>query len=117
MKRSILILTIDTIAFISFIFLTSTGVLLHYLLPPGSGRWSSIWGISRHEWGDIHYLISVIFFSVLALHLILHWKVIINLIKGRQKKVFSLRLALSPLLSPTVETENNNNQPHHGRIK
>jgi len=35
MKRSMFILFIDAVAFIAFVFLTSTGILLHSLMPPG----------------------------------------------------------------------------------
>lgn len=129
MKRSTLILIIDTISFICFLFLTSTGILLHYLLPPGSGRWSDIWGLNRHEWGELHFWISIIFFSVLALHLILHWKVIVNLIKGRHTKEPKLRLVLgiiglivvlllsaAPLVSPTNEIERSGGGHQHRGI-
>lgn len=127
MKRSNLILVIDALAFISFLFLTSTGILLHYLLPPGSGKWSDIWDLNRHEWGEIHFWISVVFFSVLSLHLILHWRVIVNLIKGRHTKEPKFRLALglvglivvillsvAPLVSPTNEIEKNSGYPYRG---
>lgn len=129
MKRSTIILFIDSISFIGFLFLTSTGVLLHYLLPPGSGRWSSIWGMNRHEWGEIHFWISVIFFSVLSLHTILHWKVIANLVKGRASRDSTLRLSLglvsaivvilltiAPLLSPTEKIESDTGRHQHGAI-
>jgi hypothetical protein len=94
MKRSALILFIDVISFIGFIFLTSTGIILHYTLPPGSGRWSDIWGFNRHEWGDIHFIIAVVFFCTLALHLIIHWRVIVNMIQGRKSEASFVRLGL-----------------------
>lgn len=130
MKRSTIILFIDSVSFICFLFLTSTGILLHYLLPPGSGRWSNIWNMNRHDWGEIHFIISVIFFSVLSLHLILHWKVIVNLIKGRQLKESTLRLGLgiigfvvvlllsvAPLVSQTSETEKVGGRHEHRGIR
>lgn len=107
---------IDAIAFIGFILLTSTGILMRYVLPPGSGRWKFIWGLDRHEWGSIHFWISVIFLSILTVHLILHWRWIIAFIKGRPSEGSGLRaglgivgligliaLATAPLVS-TVET-------------
>jgi hypothetical protein len=126
MKRSTVILFIDSISFICFVFLTSTGILLHYLLPPGSGRWSNIWDMNRHEWGDVHFWISAVFFSVLSLHLILHWKVIVNLVKGRHQKESTMRLGLgivglitillfaaAPLVSPTNEIERSGGGHQH----
>jgi len=47
-----------------------------------------LWGFSRHEWGDIHFWISVIFLAVLAFHLILHWGWIVCMIR-KQKNEYS----------------------------
>jgi hypothetical protein len=107
---------IDAIAFIGFVLLTNTGILMRYILPPGSGRWKVIWGLDRHEWGSIHFWISIIFFSVLTIHLILHWRWILTFIKRRPREGSGLRaglgivglvgliaLAIAPLVS-TVET-------------
>jgi hypothetical protein len=107
---------IDLIAFIGFVLLTSTGILMRYVLPPGSGRWKVIWGLDRHEWGSIHFWISIIFLSILTIHLILHWRWIMTFIKGRPREGSGLRaglgivglvgitaLAIAPVVS-TVET-------------
>jgi len=57
---------------VTLVFLTSTGLLLHGKLPPGSGR-ASIWGLTRHEWGDIHLVLACTFIVLIVLHLGLHW--------------------------------------------
>jgi hypothetical protein len=116
MKRPIQNFTIDTIAFIGFVLLTTTGVLMRYVLPPGSGRFKAIWGLDRHEWGSIHFWISIVFLSVLAIHLVLHWRWIVTVITGRPREGSGLRaglgmvglagllaLSVAPLLSP-IET-------------
>jgi Domain of unknown function (DUF4405) len=113
MKRTDLNFIIDVTAFIGFIVLTTTGVLMRYILPPGSGHYSTIWGLDRHEWGGIHFWISVVFFSLLALHLILHWRWIMSVVSGRPREGSGLRaglgivglvtvvaFAISPLLTP-----------------
>lgn len=113
MKRTNLNFIIDTVAFIGFVLLTTTGVLMRYILPPGSGSYSTIWGLDRHEWGAIHFWISVVFFSILALHLVLHWRWIANVVSGQHHEASGVRaglgivgfitviaLAISPLLSP-----------------
>ena len=113
MKRTNLNFSIDAAAFIGFILLTTTGVLMRYVLPPGSGSHSTIWGLDRHEWGTIHFWISVIFFSILAVHLVLHWRWIASVVTGKQREGSGMRaglgivgliavvaLAISPLLSP-----------------
>ena len=38
MNRTTLNFVVDTAAFVGFVLLTTTGVLMHYLLPPGSGH-------------------------------------------------------------------------------
>ncbi|GJM04755.1 MAG: hypothetical protein DHS20C09_07460 [marine bacterium B5-7] len=113
MKRSNLNFIIDTIAFSGFVLLTTTGVLMRYILPPGSGSYATIWDLDRHEWGDIHFWISVVFFSTLALHLVLHWRWITSVVTGQHHEASGMRaglgvvgliatiaLAISPLLSP-----------------
>ncbi|MGR9044159.1 MAG: DUF4405 domain-containing protein [Gammaproteobacteria bacterium] len=94
MKQAQLNFVIDLIAFTGFVFLTTTGILLHYLLPPGSGHFSTLWGLDRHQWGTLHFWISVVFFSVLAFHLVLHWRWIISRISGRSPEGSGLRLGL-----------------------
>ncbi len=113
MKRTNLNFIIDLVAFVGFVVLTTTGVLMRYILPPGSGHYSTIWSLDRHEWGGIHFWISVVFFSVLALHLVLHWRWIVSVVTGRTREGSGFRaglgivglaavlaLAISPVLTP-----------------
>lgn len=96
MKKTNLNFIIDAMAFVSFILLTSTGVLVHYVLPPGSGRFSILWGMDRHQWGQLHYWISIVMMVCLGLHLLLHWKWVVAMIKGRpHEKGPGIRVALS----------------------
>ena len=121
MKRINLNFIIDVAAFVGFVLLTTTGVLMRYILPPGSGRYSTIWSLDRHEWGGIHFWISVVFFSVLTLHLILHWRWIVNVVVGRPHEGSGVRtglgmvglvtvvaLAISPLLAPVEKNSASN---------
>jgi len=113
MKRTRLNFIIDVVAFVGFIVLTTTGVLMRYILPPGSGRYSTIWSLDRHEWGGLHFWISLVFFLILALHLVLHWRWIVTVLSGRPREGSGLRvglgfvglitviaLSVSPLLTP-----------------
>ncbi len=127
MKRASLITLTDIVAFIAFLFLTSTGILLHYLLPPRSGRWSEVWGMSRHQWGELHFWISLIFFSVLAFHLLQHWRFVLGLFRGHIKECMRLRVALglvglvavvllsiAPLFSPVQVSDGHTEPPYRG---
>lgn len=64
-------IVIDVISFLCLILLLLTGLLIHYVLPRGSHD-NTFWGLTRHEWGDIHFWIAIVFFSIIVIHLILH---------------------------------------------
>lgn len=109
-------MTIDVAGFTGFVFLTATGVLVRYVLPPGSGRYTSVWGLNRHEWGDVHFWIAIGFLCVLAMHLFLHWRWVVSVVLRRPREgsrgrfalglvglLALLTLALAPILSP-IET-------------
>lgn len=94
MKTSKKNFIVDIFAFICFVFLVSTGLILFYNLPKGSGHSNTIWNLERHEWGNIHFWIAVSFLLILALHFVLHWKWIVSLIKGRSLTNSRNRIAL-----------------------
>ena len=125
MKRSNVNFTVDCLGFAAFVLLTATGVLMRYVLPPGSGRSTTIWGLDRHEWGDIHFWIAIAFFAALALHLFLHWRWIVALMSGRPREgsgarvalgtlglATCLALAISPFLSPVERAGGEHAAPH-----
>jgi hypothetical protein len=99
MKRSTFISWVDALAFVAFALLISTGFLMKYALPPGSGGLESagggwraqqrpvylVWGLTRHEWGDIHFWLSVGFLVLMAAHLFLHWRWIVVSFKGEHR--------------------------------
>ncbi len=100
MKRASLNFLIDAVALVTFSLIVSTGFLLRYVFPPGSGRlegsgsgWgasqkavSVLWGYARHEWGEFHFWVSVAFVAVLALHVLLHWRWIVSVVRGRRPR-------------------------------
>ena len=123
MKKFNFIAIIDFVAFVAFLFLTTTGVLLRYLLPERSGHWKTILGLNKHEWGTLHFWIAVVLLIVLALHLLQHKKFIRNVFRGRNKERMNVRIALGmigliaiillamlPLISP-VEAPSKLNKP------
>lgn len=113
---------VDTIAFICFVLLVSTGVILYYNLPKGSGHYNTIWTLDRHQWGDIHFWIAVIFLVVLAFHVFLHWRWIVSLTKGKKQPKSGQRIALglvgflalialaiAPIITPVESSIKGNN--------
>lgn len=64
-------LIIDCISFSTMILLILTGIILHFVLPAKSKGQTYI-GFTRHEWGEFHFWIAVIFTILLTIHLLLH---------------------------------------------
>jgi hypothetical protein len=129
MKRVHLHFGIDLGAFFALLMLISTGMLIEFRLPPGSGGhepygrgWRAlerttpeIWGLTRHQWGEIHFWIAVTFVFLLAFHLALHWKWIVATSKNLVPQaicstmllwliaILAVVLVAAPLLSPKTE--------------
>jgi len=97
MNRRAINFTVDAVAFGCFVLLTTTGVLMRYVLPPGSGRFTSVWGLDRHDWGALHFWIAVILFGVLAVHVFLHGRWIVSIMRRTPREGSGLRVALGVL--------------------
>ena len=95
MNKTIANFIVDAVAFAAFVLLAATGVLIKYVLPPGSGHFSALWGMDRHQWGQLHAWIAVALMIALALHLLLHWRWIVCVVKGRPREGSGLRVALA----------------------
>lgn len=79
MQRNTLNFVVDAVALLSMMALASTGLLIRYTLPPGSGGRgggdaTTLWGLNRHGWGDVHFWIAVGIAGMLLLHVFLHWQ-------------------------------------------
>ena len=73
---------VDILMFIFMMAIGGTGFLIRYVLIPGKDR-AMVYGKSvdlyflgmdRHEWGEIHYIMSIILIVLVVLHIVLHWK-------------------------------------------
>ncbi|MHC4175006.1 MAG: DUF4405 domain-containing protein [Planctomycetota bacterium] len=97
MKRGTLNFIIELVSFVNLLCLAVTGFIMSYILPPGSGgrgrmfregrggqvgeQIRDLWSITRHEWGDIHFYLAVLFVILMLVHIILHWTWIKNYFK------------------------------------
>ncbi|MBM4086468.1 MAG: DUF4405 domain-containing protein [Planctomycetes bacterium] len=85
MKKHLILIS-NIIAFVNILALMATGVILRWVLPPGSGGGHGFrggrgprtepktfldWG--RHDWGDAHFWLAVIFTCMIVVHLVLNW--------------------------------------------
>ena len=82
MKRTTFNLWTDLASFLVLFLLILTGMLIYYVLPPCgnctgqvsvSGAAQALWGLDRHDYGDIHFYLSLMTIGLLVLHVALHW--------------------------------------------
>ncbi|MBP7634207.1 DUF4405 domain-containing protein [Candidatus Ozemobacteraceae bacterium] len=86
------IVVIDLAGFVLLLLVALTGGIIKWHLPPGSGHGGHghgaghghdfspgdaagpklLWGMDRHDWGDVHFWLSVAFLVVMAVHLYQH---------------------------------------------
>lgn len=74
MKRNTLNFIVDAISALVVLGLVTTGLLVRFVLPPGSGSRRLLWTMDRHEWGDVHFWLAVAGGAMLLLHVALHWQ-------------------------------------------
>ena len=87
MKKSKLNLIIDTLLLLCLSAIAGIGLLIKFVLVPGYQRWEIygrnvslfLWGLDRHQWGTIHFIIGLVFLGLLVFHIILHWSVIVGI--------------------------------------
>ena len=78
LRRSTLNILVDTVALLLVAGMAFTGTIMRYILPPGSGGHGrgaarTLWGLGRHDWGDLHFVLAVVFGVVALVHVALHW--------------------------------------------
>ena len=87
MKRNTLNFWIDIVTFVIMISLMATGLLIHYVLPPGTGGGGNregltLWGLGRHDYGDIHFCLALALIILIIIHIWLHWSWVCVTIKN-----------------------------------
>jgi hypothetical protein len=82
-------LLIDLLLFVALVGISGIGFLIKYTLPPGrekilkygDNREFFFLGWDRHQWGSFHLFVAFIMLGLLALHILLHWKMILCLLR------------------------------------
>ncbi len=85
-RKTTLNFTIDFLAFLLMLSMIGTGVIIRYVLPPGSGGRGggyglTLWGMDRHDWGGVHFWLAVFLLGLLVLHVALHWSWVCNFVR------------------------------------
>lgn len=67
---------LDFLLWLAFCLMLATGFIIRYRLPPGrqGGHGLSIWGWTRHDWGDLHTWLAYTVGGLIVIHLLLHWR-------------------------------------------
>jgi len=79
MKRTWLNFILDAASALAILGLALTGLIMRYTLLPGTsgsfggGGGMRLWGLTRHEWGTVHFWMAAGVGVVLVLHVALHW--------------------------------------------
>jgi len=78
MRKTTLNFIVDLAAWVAMILLAATGLIVRYALPAGSGGRGggsqlALWGLGRHDWGAVHFWMSVALGGLVVLHIVLHW--------------------------------------------
>jgi hypothetical protein len=90
MNRTGVNLVVDLAAAALILAMLATGYILWFALPPGTNKALSLWGLTRHQWGDVHAWMSFGLLGVLFVHLCLHWQWLVSVVRKR------LHLASAP---------------------
>jgi len=89
---------IDTLLFLCIVGIAFIGFLMGLVIPKGPTATESakyFLGLHRHQWGNIHFYLSIAFIILVIIHLILSWK----WIKGRARQIFKGRWATVLILT------------------
>lgn len=87
MKKSDWQYLVDTLLFLCIVGITFIGILMGFLLPKGPKAQESakyFLSLHRHQWGNIHFYLSIAFVVLVIIHLTLSWK----WIKGKARQLF-----------------------------
>ncbi len=90
MKKSDWQFLVDTLLFLSIVGIAVIGFLMGLVVPKGPSVPESskyFLGLHRHQWGNIHFSLSIAFVVFVTIHLLLSWK----WIKNKSKQIFKER--------------------------
>lgn len=91
---------LNFVLYINFCLMVGTGYILAFRLPPGSrgGKDMSMMGFDRHDWGDFHWYLSIVFLILIVVHLAVHWKWLVQVAGNKQKRPMLIGVAFGFLL-------------------
>ncbi len=102
-ERNKLNFIIDAVMFVAIASIGFIGLMLGFVIPTGEvpAPEKYLWGLHRHDWGNIHLYLSLSLITLLVVHIILHWSWIKATAKkylGKASMLWTLVLASCVLL-------------------
>jgi len=73
MYRNTLNFWLEIVSALVIAGLAATGGIMHFVLPPGTGRTSLLFGLGRHDYGEIHFWLASAALLLVIVHVWLHW--------------------------------------------
>jgi hypothetical protein len=73
MRRNTVNFLVDALAFVVGGAIVASGLIIRYVLPPGTGGRLALLGWGRHDWGGFHFWLSVVLGVLVIAHVALHW--------------------------------------------
>jgi hypothetical protein len=115
MRRTTLNFLVDSLAFVDLLLLAATGVIMKWVLPPGTGggygrgfrggrppvEAKDLFGLARHDWGAVHFVLALLFVLLIVVHTTLHWTWIKTC--GKSLLFPSPRIPCDPADEPDVQ--------------
>lgn len=101
MKKSDWQYLVDTLLFICIVGITFIGFIMGLIIPKGPTAKESakyFLGLHRHQWGNVHFYLSLAFVVLVIIHLILSW----TWIKGKARQLFKRRWSTVLILTSVV---------------
>ncbi len=88
MNKNKLNFLVDFLAFVAFLLVAKTGLIIFFFLPGGvrQGRYQEFWGITKATYSTIHDWAGIALIVLVIIHLILHWRWIVCNFKNVFKK-------------------------------
>lgn len=83
MSRTTTNALLDALAASLLVAMLATGFVLQFVLPPGTGKTWMLWSLERHDWAQLHAVVSAVLLVVVGVHVALHWKWVVEIIGRR----------------------------------
>jgi hypothetical protein len=94
MRRNALRYVVDALLFVDLCAISVVGILLGFVIPKEPGHDKFFLGLHRHQWGDIHLYLSLAMLVLLAIHLWLNWRWVVQI----SQRLFAQRWKVALLI-------------------